>query len=89
MSVATPSAPPIPAELEQTMRQLKMPYARGIAPDVFATARAQRWEPAEIVKAVLDAEVTGRKSVFWPVSASSAVAPMPPSMASYPPRHCA
>ena len=46
-------APPIPVELEQTMRQLKMPYARGIAPDVFATARAQRWEPAEVVKALL------------------------------------
>ena len=60
MSVATPAAPPIPAELEQTMRQLKMPYARGIAPDVFATARAQRWEPAEVVKALLDAEIAGR-----------------------------
>lgn len=60
MSVQTPAAPPIPAELEQTMRQLKMPYARGIAPDVFATARAQRWEPAEIVKALLDEEIAGR-----------------------------
>ncbi len=59
MSVATPAAPPIPAELEQTMWQLKMPYARGIAPDMFATARAQRWEPAEVVKALLDAEIAG------------------------------
>ena len=60
MSISTPPAPPIPVELEQTMRQLKMPYARGIAPDVFATARAQRWEPAEVVKALLDAEIAGR-----------------------------
>ena len=60
MSVHTPPAPPIPTELEQIMRHLKMPYARGIAPDLFATARTQRWEPAEIVKALLDAEITGR-----------------------------
>ena len=60
MSVQTPTAPPIPVELEQAMRQLKMPYARGIAAEVFATARAQRWEPAEVVKALLDAEIAGR-----------------------------
>jgi DNA replication protein DnaC len=54
------SAPPLPAEVEQLMRQLKMPYARGLAPELFATAKAQRWEPVEIVKALLVEEVTGR-----------------------------
>src|SRR6476661_2905233 len=42
------------------MRQLKMPYARGLAPELLATAKAQRWEPVEIVKALLVEEVTGR-----------------------------
>ena len=54
------SAPALPAEVEQLMRQLKMPYARGLAPELFATAKAQRWEPVEIVKALLVEEVTGR-----------------------------
>ena len=54
MRVATP------ADLQQVMRQLKMPYARGVAPELFTTARAQRWEPAEIVKALLDEEIAGR-----------------------------
>jgi DNA replication protein DnaC len=54
------SAPPLPAEVEQLMRQLKMPYARSLAPELFATAKAQRWEPVEIVKALLVEEVTGR-----------------------------
>jgi DNA replication protein DnaC len=54
------SAPPLPAEVEQLMRQLKMPYARGLAPELFATAKAQRWEPVEIVKALLVEEVAGR-----------------------------
>jgi len=54
------SAPALPAEVEQLMRQLKMPYARGLAPELFATAKAQRWEPVEIVKALLVEEVAGR-----------------------------
>ena len=44
--------PPLPAELEAMMRQLKMPYARALAPELIATARAQRWDPAEIIKAL-------------------------------------
>ena len=54
------SAPALPAEVEQLMRQLKMPYARALAPELFATAKAQRWEPVEIVKALLVEEVAGR-----------------------------
>jgi DNA replication protein DnaC len=58
--VSTAAAPPLPVEVEQLMRQLKMPYARGLAPELLATAKAQRWEPVEIVKALLVEEVAGR-----------------------------
>jgi len=34
----------LPVEVEQLMRQLKMPYARALAPELMATAKAQRWE---------------------------------------------
>ena len=54
------AAPALPVEVEQLMRQLKMPYARGLAPELLATAKAQRWEPVEIVKALLVEEVAGR-----------------------------
>ena len=30
------------------MRQLKMPYARALAPELIATAKAQRWDPVEV-----------------------------------------
>jgi len=50
----------LPAEVEQLMRQLKMPYARALAPELMATAKAQRWEPVEVVKALLVEEVAGR-----------------------------
>ena len=64
MSVTATAAPALPAELEALMRQLKMPYAyayaRALAPELIATARAQRWEPAEVIKALFVEEVTGR-----------------------------
>ncbi|MDY7544402.1 ATP-binding protein [Cryobacterium sp. 10I1] len=60
MSVTQAAAPALPADLEALMRQLKMPYARALAPELIATARAQRWEPVEIIKALFVEEVTGR-----------------------------
>ena len=56
-----PVAPPLPADLEALLRRMRLPYMRTAAPDILATARAQRWDPAEIVKALLVEEVTGRE----------------------------
>ena len=42
------------------MRRMRLPYLRKAAPDVLATARAQRWEPAEVLRVLLAEEVTGR-----------------------------
>nr|WP_207343789.1 IS21-like element helper ATPase IstB [Arthrobacter sp. E3] len=42
------------------MRSLKMPHARALAPELIATARAQRWEPVEIIKALFTEEIRGR-----------------------------
>lgn len=60
MSVMT--APPIPAELDQILRHMRMPYLRKAAPDVLATAKAQRWDPAEVLRVLLSEEVTGRSA---------------------------
>ena len=60
MSVTATAAPALPAELEALMRQLKMPHARALAPELIATAKAQRWEPVEIIKALFVEEVAGR-----------------------------
>ena len=42
------------------MRRMRLPYLRTAAPDVLATARAQRWDPAEVLRVLLAEEVTGR-----------------------------
>jgi DNA replication protein DnaC len=60
VSVTVNAAPPITPELESMMRQLKMPYARALAPELIATAKAQRWDPAEVIKALFVEEITGR-----------------------------
>jgi DNA replication protein DnaC len=60
MSVTANTAPALPAELEAMMRQLKMPYARALAPELIATAKAQRWDPAEVIKALFVEEISGR-----------------------------
>ena len=54
------AAPALPVEVEQLMRQLKMPYARALAPELIATAKAQRWDPVEVIKALFVEEVAGR-----------------------------
>ena len=60
-AVGVPTAPPLPADLEALMRRMRLPYMRTHAPDILATAKAQRWDPAEVIKALLAEEVVGRE----------------------------
>ena len=56
-----PAAPPLPTDLEELLRRLRLPHMRRHAPEVIATARAQRWEPAEVLKTLLTEEIAGRE----------------------------
>lgn len=55
-----PEPPDLPEELTAVLRQMRLPYVRAAAPEVLATARAQRWDPAEVLRVLLDEEVKGR-----------------------------
>ncbi len=57
----TPEPPPLASEIETLLRRLRLPHIRRCAPEVIATARAQRWEPGEVLKALLSEELTGRE----------------------------
>ena len=57
MSEATTSL-----EVIELCRRLRLPYLRQSAHEVLATAKAQRWDPAEVVRVLLEAEVQGRDS---------------------------
>ena len=45
-----------------SLRTLRLPYMRRAAPELLRTARSQRWDPAEVVKALLEEEIRGRKA---------------------------
>ena len=40
-------------EVVDLLRTLRLPHMRVAAPDLLATAKAQRWEPAEAMRALL------------------------------------
>lgn len=48
-------------EVVELLRALRLPHMRRSAPDLLATAKAQRWEPAEAVRALLADELAGRQ----------------------------
>jgi DNA replication protein DnaC len=53
------------APIEQVvdlLRQLHLPHMRRQAPDLLTTAKAQRWDPAEAVRALLTEELAGRRA---------------------------
>src|SRR5438128_6126697 len=55
-----PEPPALPPEVDALFRRMRLPYFRRAAPEVCATARAQRWEPAEVLRVLLAEEVKGR-----------------------------
>lgn len=55
-----PDPAAVPDDLERLLRRMRLPYLRKAAPDVLATARAQRWDPAEVVRVLLHEEAVGR-----------------------------
>lgn len=60
-TIGVPTAPPLPDDLEALLRRLRLPHVRRHAPEVVATAKAQRREPVEVLKALLAEEVAGRE----------------------------
>jgi DNA replication protein DnaC len=60
MTTRTPTPPALDEELERLLRRMRLPHIRRTAPEVLATAKAQRWDPTEVLKVLLTEEVAGR-----------------------------
>jgi DNA replication protein DnaC len=60
-TLGVPAAPPLPEDLETLLRRLRLPHIRRHAPEVVATAKAQRWEPVEVLRALFKEESAGRE----------------------------
>jgi DNA replication protein DnaC len=60
MTTRTPTAPALDDELEALLRRMRLPHIRRVAPEVLATARAQRWDPGEVLRVLMVEEIAGR-----------------------------
>ena len=60
-TVTAQAAPaPLPADLTEGLKRLKLATVRRMAPEVLATAKIQRWTPEEVLRTLIDAEITAR-----------------------------
>src|SRR5690606_37612049 len=59
LRVAGPTGDPL-AEAIALTKRLKLPYLRRALTDLVPTAKAQRWDPAEVVRVLLAEEAAGR-----------------------------
>jgi len=52
--------PPLPADLAEGLKRLKMAAMRRLAPELLVTAKTQRWNPEEFLRTLVEAEITAR-----------------------------
>ena len=58
MTATTP--PPLPADLTEGLKRLKMAAMRRLAPELLVTAKTQRWKPEEFLRTLVEAEIAAR-----------------------------
>ncbi len=58
--VTAATAPPLAPDIAAGLRRLKLATMRQLAPDLLITARTQRWAPEELLRTLIDAEITAR-----------------------------
>ena len=52
--------PPLAADLAAGLRRLKLAAMRRLAPELLVTAKTQRWAPEELLRTLVEAEITAR-----------------------------
>ncbi len=54
------AAPPLAPDIAAGLRRLKLATMRQLAPELLVTAKTQRWAPEELLRTLIDAEITAR-----------------------------
>ena len=58
MAATTPA--PLAADLEHGLRRLKLASMRRVAPELLVRAKTQRWAPEELLRALVEVEISSR-----------------------------
>ena len=82
-ATTTMAAPPLPEDLTAVLKRMRMPYLRAIASEVLATAKAQRWDPTEVLRVLLAEEARGRDEATKAARRKSAGLPAGKTFASW------
>ncbi|GAB4266377.1 MAG: hypothetical protein Kow00122_20980 [Thermoleophilia bacterium] len=54
------SAPALAPDLERSLKRVRLARIRTIAPEVLLTATTQRWNPEEVLRTLVEAEIAPR-----------------------------
>jgi len=54
------STPVLAPDLVEGLRRLKLAAMRQLAPELLVTAKTQRWTPEELLRTLVEAEITAR-----------------------------
>ena len=93
----TAAAPPLAPDLTDGLRRLKLATMRRLAPELLLTAKTQRWAPEELLRTLVEAEISARdasnartrlKAAAFPVAKTLeefdlAVSSVPPATFAY------
>jgi DNA replication protein DnaC len=58
----TAAAPPLAPDIAAGLRRLKLAAIRQLAPELLVTAKTQRWAPEELLRTLIEAEITAREA---------------------------
>jgi DNA replication protein DnaC len=56
----TTTAPPLAADIESGLRRLRLSAMRALAPELLVTATTQRWKPEDLLRVLIESEITSR-----------------------------
>ena len=87
--------PPLPVDLNEGLKRLKMAAMRPLAPELLVTAKTQRWKPEEFLRTLVEAEIAARdasnvrtrmRQAAFPVDQDASTSSTSPRPRSHPPR---
>jgi len=76
-------APPLPVDLIESLRRLRLATMREQAAEVLHTARTQRWAAEDVLRTLLEAEITARDAANRGIRLKQAGFPVPKTLEAF------
>ena len=77
------AAPPLPMDLVESLRRLRLATMREQAAEVLHTARTQRWAAEDVLRTLLEAEITARDAANRGIRLKQAGFPVPKTLEAF------